>query len=106
MSKLTEEARGRVCQIRLFGCKWDADVVGCHYPLTDHTGMAMKAPDFMLAWGCSHCHNVVDSRQPYLYENLPAIENALLRAVLRTQAILAGEGKLVYVPGGARDFDV
>jgi hypothetical protein len=103
--KITEEARGRECLIRLFGCQHDQGVVACHYPLTDETGMGMKAPDFMIAFGCNHCHAIADGRVRSVFESREQVEIALMRGVLRTQSALWREGKLVYCSDGGRDFD-
>lgn len=107
MGKTTKqrgEAKGRTCQIRLGGCQHDYGVVGCHYPLTGHTGVAMKAPDLFIAWGCFNCHQIVDGVKKSMFESREDIEIDFLRGVLRTQAILAQEGKLVYCDK-PREFD-
>ena len=63
MSKLTEQARGRDCMIRVPGfCSFDSStVVACHWRDAAITGKGQRAPDILAAWGCHICHGIVDS---------------------------------------------
>lgn len=89
MSKLTESARGRECQIRIPGiCNRDeSTTVLCHL---GGAGMGLKHDDRHAAFGCSACHDEVDRRTrkiPYEMAKL-----YLLEAIIRTQAIWIKEG--------------
>lgn len=86
-------AKGQPCLIRLPGCAPGADnetVVLCHYALSDISGAALKSPDDLAAFGCWHCHGVVDGRLP-----VPAgytrdtVRLAFAEAVFRTWLLKA-----------------
>ena len=58
-----QAAKGQPCLIRLPGCLHDATTtVLCHYPLPGVSGMGLKSPDILGAFGCANCHAVVDGR--------------------------------------------
>ncbi len=56
------------------------------------SGVGMKAPDLFGAWGCSVCHEQVDRTGRGDSE----VQLAFLQGVIRTQAILAKEGKITW----------
>lgn len=63
MSKITEAARGRSCQVRLPICNGNPEtVVLAHYRLSGLCGTGIKPPDLIGAWACSACHDAIDSR--------------------------------------------
>lgn len=64
MSKLTEAARGRLCQVRLPGiCNSNPETtVLAHYRLSGVCGMGMKPSDLIGAHACSDCHDAIDGR--------------------------------------------
>jgi hypothetical protein len=64
LTKLRKEARGKECQIRLEGiCNFNPETtVLCHYRMLGVSGMGMKSPDWLGAWGCSDCHRAVDGQ--------------------------------------------
>ncbi len=67
MSRLTETARGRECQIRYIGvCNHDnATTVWAHYNgLAGGKEMGKKSADLLGAWACSACHDCYDQRTP------------------------------------------
>jgi hypothetical protein len=86
---LRREAIGRECQIRLPGCTTEPCCL-CHFRQMGLSGMGMKPPDQIGAWGCSSCHEKVDS------SGRGDIQTQLdfARAVFRTQNILIREGKI------------
>lgn len=94
MANLRKEARGRECQIRIYGvCNGDPEtVVLTHYRMAGTCGTGMKPDDAQGAWGCSECHREVDRQT----RRIDAREARLAHAegVMRTQAILRAEGKL------------
>ncbi len=95
MSKLRKEARGRDCQIRVPGfCNFNPETtVLTHYRMAGTCGTGIKPDDVQAAWGCSACHDAIDSRKKTEYTR---DELRLMHAegVFRTQAILRSEGKL------------
>jgi len=67
--KLTAAARGQQCTLQIPGvCQGDTEtVVACHSPLLeDREGT--KAPDFCIAFGCAQCHDILDRRHPFVFE--------------------------------------
>jgi hypothetical protein len=89
MSKLTREAIGRDCTIRLDGCGTGPCCL-CHIRQIGISGMGIKAPDFMGAWGCANCHEIVDVSGRGDVE----VQLRFREAVAETQYILHKEGKL------------
>ena len=60
-----QAAKGQLCLIRLPGCLHDAaTTVLCHYPLAGVSGIGLKSPDELGAYGCANCHAIVDGRMP------------------------------------------
>jgi len=81
------DAKGRPCLIRVSpDCDGGGETtVLCHYALAGVSGMGLKSPDELAAWGCHACHAVVDGRAPapYGYSKIE-VRLALAEAVLRT----------------------
>lgn len=94
MSKLTKEARGRECQVRIPGvCNFNPETtVLAHYRLAGTCGTAIKPDDTQAAWACSACHDEVDRRTRLIDANEARLMHA--EGVMRTQEILRKEGKL------------
>jgi hypothetical protein len=91
MSKITKSARGQACTIRLDGCYGGANnenVVFCHI---NGGGMGMKALDIHGAYGCFHCHNKIDLREPSNYSKEELLLSHLM-GMKRTQEILVSKG--------------
>lgn len=86
---LRREAIGRQCQIRLDGCQAEPCCL-CHWRQIDISGMGMKSPDLIGAWGCASCHDQVDR----IGRGDADAQLAFARGVFRTQAILIREGKV------------
>ena len=84
--KLRREAIGRDCQIRLAGCTGGPCCL-CHVRIQGISGMGMKAPDLLGAWGCAACHEKVDASGRGDVET----QYDFLRGVMRTQAQLIRE---------------
>lgn len=59
MPKVLKDAKGQVCQ--LCGAD-DGTVVNAHCNDMEFRGIGMKAPDFLTAWLCNDCHDIVDGR--------------------------------------------
>lgn len=88
-TKARQAARGRPCLIRLPGCAPGPDnetVVLCHYSLAGISGGSLKSPDNIAAFGCHHCHGVVDGRLPLPHGYTRAeVRLAHAEGVFRTQ---------------------
>jgi hypothetical protein len=80
---LRQYAKGQRCLIRVpLVCSFDPDkVVLCHARMSGISGMGLKAPDLLAAFGCAPCHEYVDA-------NHEDSELLLLQGVMRTQALL------------------
>ncbi|EQA4235178.1 DUF1364 domain-containing protein [Serratia marcescens] len=94
MSKLTKEARGRECQVRIPGvCNFNPETtVLAHYRLAGTCGTAIKPDDTQAAWACSACHDEVDRRTRLIDANDARLMHA--EGVMRTHEMLRKEGKL------------
>ena len=96
---LRNEARGRPCQIRVpHICAPGPDnetVVGCHVRMMGISGYGLKSSDVLIAFGCFACHQVVDGQVTSEYSH-DERRLMLLEGMVRTQAILIGEGKIKW----------
>ncbi|SCC28462.1 DUF1364 domain-containing protein [Gilliamella intestini] len=93
MSRLTKEARGRECTVRLPCCNHNPETtVLAHYRLAGTCGVGMKPNDLQGAWACSACHDEID-RRTRIFEN-EFVRLAHAEGVIRTQGILIKEGKI------------
>lgn len=75
-------AKDQDCEIRLVGiCNGDIKTtVLAHFRISDLSGMGLKSPDIFAAFGCSACHDYVDTHHD------DTTQCAHLRGVIRTQA--------------------
>ena len=99
-------ASGQPCSLRIasfigLSCSGTETVVGCHLPVTGR-GVATKATDLAVAFGCQTCHDILDGRNQnalaVIREKYPAaLGFRLLDALVETQARLVGMG-LISVP--------
>lgn len=88
---LRDYAKGQPCQIRGPTCNGNPETtVLCHIRLIGISGMGLKAPDLLAAWGCSDCHAYVDYRGTEIskWER----DLLLLRGVARTINALIKQG--------------
>jgi hypothetical protein len=93
MSRLTKEARGRECMVRLPCCNHNPETtVLAHYRLAGTCGVGMKPNDLQGAWACSACHDEID-RRTRIFEN-EFVRLAHAEGVIRTQDMLIKEGKI------------
>lgn len=96
---ITTLAKGRPCEIRAAAvCASSETVVLCHVRMTGISGLGFKAPDWLGAFGCSRCHDIVDGRA-LDWETWPGWRRdlALLEGTARTLVILIHEG-VIQVP--------
>jgi hypothetical protein len=59
-------------------------------------GTGLKVPDIFGAWACSACHDAVDGRTQYPYDELENYSVLVMfyDGIMRTQNILLQEGKI------------
>ena len=89
-NQLRQEARDKECQIRSPFCNGDpATTVLCHL---NSGGMGMKVDDWLGAWGCSGCHDLVDGRTPTDTLDYAILKLYHLEGVHRTQLELLNMG--------------
>lgn len=95
---LRKYAAGKACQIRTPVCCGDpATTVACHIRMQGISGMGLKAPDALSAWGCFSCHTLCDSGQfGDVRLDRDDRELYLLRGVMRTQAQLINDEVLTW----------
>lgn len=96
---ITMLAKGRPCEIRAAAvCASSETVVLCHVRMTGISGLGFKAPDWLGAFGCSRCHDIVDGRA-LDWETWPGWRRdlSLLEGTARTLVILINEG-VIQVP--------
>ncbi len=96
MANLRKEARGRECQVRIYGiCNGNHETtVLAHYRMAGTCGTAIKPHDMQAAIACSSCHDLIDGRvktSDYTKEELRLIH---AEGVFRTQEIWRKEGYL------------
>jgi hypothetical protein len=91
MSKITESARGEMCQVRIPGvCNHNPEtVVFAHI---GGGGMGIKQPDTEGAYCCSACHDAVDFRVPTPLWTAKEIRFAHHEGAMRTRKILLDKG--------------
>lgn len=94
MANLRKEARGRECQVRIFGvCNGNPETtVLAHYRMAGLCGTGTKPNDLMAAWACSSCHDEIDRRTHVINNQDAKIHH--LEGVMRTQAELLREEKV------------
>lgn len=106
---IMDAANGQPCSLRIasfvgLSCSGPSTVVGCHLPVTGR-GVATKATDLAVAFGCQTCHDILDGRNQNALEVIrdrypAAFTSRLLEGLVETQARLVGMG--VIVVEGAR----
>lgn len=107
MSKITESARGEMCQIRIVGvCNHNPETtVWCHASgSASGKGIGMKSPDILGAYGCFNCHAVVD-RQAQRPANLTQadVRLAFWEGHARSVCLLIEKGLLVVERGTMKE---
>jgi hypothetical protein len=97
MSKMTEFARGRPCEIRLDGCLPGTEtVVFAHLP---SAGIGMKNRVGGFDWGCPacfNCHNILDGRILTNYDK-EWLDKLHKDGTIRFQQKLAKEEKIFII---------
>jgi hypothetical protein len=92
MANLRNQAKGRKCQIRIVGICTDNSetVVLCHFRVLGVSGIGLKSPDLIGAWGCAACHRWVDTHKD------PETQLSFAHGCFRTQALLIKEGLVAW----------
>jgi hypothetical protein len=110
--QIMASAMGQNCALRVSSfypghkCAGRDTTVACHIQ-TIGKGTGTKVTDLAVAYGCSHCHAIVDGvdrkRAEYIATNYPtAFVQRLLDAMVETQARLVGEAIVFVVDGEIR----
>jgi hypothetical protein len=97
MSALTKLARGMPCLVRLPGCNGNPEtVVAAHYrSVSLGSGIAFKGQDWLSAYACSACHDLIDGRTQTEGYTKVKIRLAHLEGVIRTLLLLKAQGRVV-----------
>lgn len=96
MSNLRKSANGKDCMVRLPQiCNFNPETTVLAH--INGAGMGQKMPDFLGAWCCSNCHEVLDGGMPEGVRFTERMSNdekrlAHLDGVVRTQLALHEEG--------------
>ena len=94
MSVLTKLAQGKSCTIRLPGCDGGGETtVLAHYRILPFNGIGIKPPDWLGAWACFRCHELVDKRKPSDLDG-EYLRLSHLEGVIRTLMALNAIGKV------------
>lgn len=89
LPNLRELARGQDCQVRLPGCLYSSEtVVLAHLRLGGTAGVGQKPPDLCGVYACACCHDLLDGRKFVANLSKQEIEQAALRGLCRTLAIV------------------
>lgn len=93
MSKITKSAKGQPCQIRIPDiCNHNTETtVFAHL---NGGGVGMKQPDYLGAYACSHCHDVVDRRDRLHGYSQAEVKTMFYEGIFRTQTALFKQGLL------------
>jgi len=95
---LTTLARDQSCTIRLPGCTGGGeDTVLAHYrSIRFGAGVGRKPPDWIGAYSCAHCHDVVDARVFAHDYSRDRVRLAHAEGVIESIGRLIAAGRLVF----------
>lgn len=97
MTDLRQLARDKPCMIRVPNCcngRTDTTVL-CHLRMIGISGIGMKSPDVLAAFGCHACHDFVDGRS-HPSNTLEYRRSLLLEGVARTINYLVSTNVLTW----------
>jgi hypothetical protein len=100
MSKITQSARGKSCTVQSPWCMDQyphESTVAAHAPAGFGRGMALKAPDWAIAYACYRCHDVLDGRSHINDTTKQERMEMWLRGFYKTMCLLIDAG-LVVIP--------
>lgn len=102
MSKITESAKGKPCQLRIPGhCRHDTEhTVCCHLRRPGVAGTALKPDDVLSVRGCDVCHEIIDGKRKSEFSR-EQLDTFMLDAFCRTILQYKKE-KLISVLGDTR----
>jgi hypothetical protein len=100
-------ANGSPCTLRIASffpghrCASDDTTVACHLPIWGK-GVSTKVTDMAVAFGCIHCHDILDGRNKlalaYIEEKYPRLfYERLMLGLTETHALLIQRG-LIIIP--------
>jgi len=95
VSKITEFARGKECQVRIPDvCNRNPETtVHAHLRMAGFNGMGMKPHDAFGAHACFNCHQAID-RRDYMDLDREYVRGLHKDGVFRTQELLIKAGLL------------
>ena len=92
MSKIRKSAKGEECQVRIpMACNGNPETTVLAH--LNGGGMGMKQPDYLAAYCCSACHDVIDGRTK-MNRNFGNVTQYHYEGIFRTQKILFEKGLL------------
>lgn len=102
---IMRSAAGKPCTLRISNfypghrCSGPETTVGTHLPVWGK-GISTKTTDMAVAYGCQHCHDILDGvdikRRDYLIQNFSsAVMERLLHGLTETHAIMIEEGVII-----------
>lgn len=95
-----QSAREQDCTLQFPGCRNDREtVVLCHLRILGGGGIALKPSDLEAAYGCMHCHDILDGRVPWTLAPIDYWEH-IARALVRTHRVMRAAG-LITLKGEA-----
>ncbi len=92
--RVLRHAKGQPCCLRFDGCDGGGETtVACHIR-DKHKGMAQKASDHSIVFGCAHCHRLLDEGFTSMTPDVMFWH--LVRGLQETWAILIRDGIIVF----------
>lgn len=102
-------ANGQPCALRVsslypgYKCAGMETVIGAHLPVQGK-GTSTKVTDMAVAYGCKHCHDIIDGpdkmRREYIEKHHPeALAMRMLKGLVETHARLAAKA-IIFVRDG------
>ena len=104
---IRRSARGMPCTFQIAGvCRYDwSTVVLCHLETPRQKGTSTKASDINAAYGCLHCHDLIDMRDERWVIHREYFEFYKRRAINRTLHLLLKQD-ILQIKGGAYHTDL
>ena len=93
---LRNSARDQDCSLNIVGiCNYDPQTtILAHLP-NESGGKGFKSTDLCAVYACSSCHDAIDGRAAFPPAESDYRHQYYLRAVIRTQEIMAAKGLLL-----------
>ena len=97
MTAARRSAKGQSCTLRFPGCgTLGTETVLCHIRQLGGGGVGMKPADNESAYGCPHCHDVLDGRIPWVKDAPEGFDfwERIAKAMAETQRRMRAAGVL------------